>query len=254
MKTAEKIKLSKDESLFVRGPLSRFKELSFAFKVFFSFIKAFRKMHFIGPCVTVFGSARFTKSSEHYKNAEKIGAALAKTGFTVMTGGGPGVMEAANKGAFEAGGNSVGCNIILPFEQNPNPYLDKWINIPYFFLRRVILVKYSYAFVVMPGGIGTLDELFEALTLIQTKVIQDFPVVIFDSEYHKELCEHIQLMAENESISPEDMKLLFVTDSVEDVIKHIETYSIKKFGLVPKQSKPKWWLGESSNNSLSNEK
>lgn len=254
MKTAEKIKLSKDESLFVRGPLSRFKELSFAFKVFFSFIKAFRKMHFIGPCVTVFGSARFTKSSEHYKNAEKIGAALAKTGFSVMTGGGPGIMEAANKGAFEAGGYSVGCNIILPFEQKPNPYLDKWINIPYFFLRKVILVKYSYAFVVMPGGIGTLDELFEALTLIQTKVIQDFPVVIFDSEYHKELCHHIQLMEENESISPEDMKLLFVTDSVEDLIRHIETYSIKKFGLVPKQSKPKWWLGESSNNSLSNEK
>ncbi|MFD1613881.1 LOG family protein [Gelatiniphilus marinus] len=254
MKTDKKIKLSRDESLFVRGPLSRFKELSFAFKVFFNFIKAFRKMHFIGPCVTVFGSARFTNDSEHYKNAEKIGAALAKTGFTVMTGGGPGIMEAANKGAFEAGGNSVGCNIILPFEQKPNPYLHKWIDIPYFFLRKVILVKYSYAFVVMPGGIGTLDELFEALTLIQTKVIKDFPVVIFDSVYHKELCEHIQLMAENESISPEDMKLLFVTDSVEDVIKHIEKYSIKKFGLVSKQDKPKWWLGESSNKSLSNEK
>ena len=254
MKTDIKIKLSTDESLFVRGPLSRFKELSFAFKVFFNFIKAFRKMHFIGPSVTVFGSARFTKDSEHYKNAEKIGAALAKTGFTVMTGGGPGIMEAANKGAFEAGGYSVGCNIILPFEQKPNPYLHKWINIPYFFLRKVILVKYSYAFVVMPGGIGTLDELFEALTLIQTKVIQDFPVVIFDSEYHKELCEHIHLMAKHESISPEDMKLLFVTDSVEDVITHIETYSIKKFGLISKKSKPKWWLGESSNNSLSNEK
>ena len=254
MKTDKKIKLSRDESLFVRGPLSRFKELSFAFKVFFNFIKAFRKMHFIGPCVTVFGSARFTNDSEHYKNAEKIGAALAKTGFTVMTGGGPGIMEAANKGAFEAGGNSVGCNIILPFEQKPNPYLHKWIDIPYFFLRKVILVKYSYAFVVMPGGIGTLDELFEALTLIQTKVIKDFPVVIFDSVYHKELCEHIQLMAENESISPEDMKLLFVTDSVEDVMKHIKTYSIKKFGLVKKQDKPKWWLGESSNKSLSNEK
>jgi hypothetical protein len=254
MKTDKKIKLSRDESLFVRGPLSRFKELSFAFKVFYNFIKAFRKMHFIGPCVTVFGSARFTNDSDHYKNAEKIGAALAKTGFTVMTGGGPGIMEAANKGAFEAGGNSVGCNIILPFEQKPNPYLHKWINIPYFFLRKVILVKYSYAFVVMPGGIGTLDELFEALTLIQTKVIKDFPVVIFDSVYHKELCEHIQLMAENESISPEDMKLLFITDSVEDVIKHIETYSIKKFGLVKKQVKPKWWLGESFNKSLSNEK
>jgi uncharacterized protein (TIGR00730 family) len=249
MKTNNKIKLSKDESLFVRGPLSRFKELSFAFKVFFNFIKAFREMHFIGPCVTVFGSARFAKDSEHFKNAEKIGAALAKIGFTVMTGGGPGIMEAANKGAYEAGGYSVGCNIILPFEQKPNPYLHKWINIPYFFLRKVILVKYSYGFVVMPGGFGTLDELFEALILIQTKVIQDFPIVIFDSEYHKELCHHIQLMAENESISPEDMKLLFVTDSVEDVIKHIELHTIKKFGLVKKQVKPKWWLGERNKNN-----
>ena len=254
METQQKFKLSKDESLFVRGPLSRINELTFAFKVFFNFIKAFRKMHFIGPCVTVFGSARFTNDSEHYKNAEKIGAALAKTGFTVMTGGGPGIMEAANKGAYESGGFSVGCNIILPFEQKPNPYLHKWINIPYFFLRKVILVKYSYAFVVMPGGIGTLDELFEALTLIQTKVIQNFPVVIFDSDYHKELCHHIHLMAEKESISPEDMKLLFVTDSVEDLITHIESHSIKKFGLVKKQITPKWWFGETNNKSLSNEK
>ena len=244
MESQKKIKLSKDESLFVRGPLSRFKELTFAFKVFFNFIKAFRKMHFIGPCVTVFGSARFTKESEYYKNAEKIGAALAKIGFGVMTGGGPGIMEAANKGAYESGGFSVGCNIILPYEQKPNQYLHKWINIPYFFLRKVILVKYSYAFVVMPGGIGTLDELFEALTLIQTKIIKNFPVVIFDSEYHKELCHHIHLMVENESISPEDMKLLFVTDSVKDLISHIETFSINKFGLVKKQVKPKWWLGE----------
>lgn len=244
MENQQKFKLSKDESLFVRGPLSRYNEFIFAIKVFFNFIKAFRKMHFIGPCVTVFGSARFTKDSNHYKNAEKIGAALAKTGFTVMTGGGPGIMEAANKGAFEADGHSVGCNIILPFEQKPNPYLHKWIDIPYFFLRKVILVKYSYAFVVMPGGIGTLDELFEALTLIQTKVIKDFPVVIFDSQYHKELCQHIHLMAEKESISPEDMKLLFVTDSVVDLIAHIETHSVKKFGLIKKQVRPKWWLGE----------
>jgi len=245
MENQKKYVLSRNESLFVRGPLSRFKELLFSFKVQFSFIAAFRKMHFIGPCVTVFGSARFTEDSTHYKNAEKIGAALAKLGFTVMTGGGPGIMEAANKGAYNAGGNSVGCNIVLPFEQKPNPYLHKWIDIPYFFVRKVILIKYSYAFVVMPGGVGTLDELFEALTLIQTKVINDFPIVIFDSEYHKELCQHIQLMAKNESISPEDMKLLFVTDSVEDLITHIETYSVKKFGLVRKQYKPKWWFSES---------
>lgn len=253
MEIDKKIILSKDESLFVRGPLSRFKEFTFAVKVFINFLKAFRKMHFIGPCVTVFGSARFTNDSEHYKNAEKIGAALAKTGFTVMTGGGPGIMEAANKGAFEAGGNSVGCNIILPFEQKPNPYLHKWIDIPYFFIRKVILIKYSYAFVVMPGGIGTLDELFEALTLIQNKVISDFPIVIFDSVYHKELCEHIQLMAENESISPEDMELLFVTDSVEDLLAHIESHTIKKFGLIRKPVKPKWWLGEPDDKIISNE-
>ncbi|RXJ49692.1 LOG family protein [Gelidibacter gilvus] len=253
MEIDKKIMLSKDESLFVRGPLSRFKEFTFAVKVFINFLKAFRKMHFIGPCVTVFGSARFTNDSEHYKNAEKIGAALAKTGFTVMTGGGPGIMEAANKGAFEAGGNSVGYNIILPFEQKPNPYLHKWIDIPYFFIRKVILIKYSYAFVVMPGGIGTLDELFEALTLIQNKVISDFPIVIFDSVYHNELWEHIQLMAENESISPEDMELLFVTDSVEDLMAHIESHTIKKFGLIRKPVKPKWWLGEPADKPISNE-
>lgn len=230
--------------MFVRGPLSRFKELLFTFKVQFSFIKAFRKMHFVGPCVTVFGSARFTPESEHYKNAEKIGTAMAKLGFTVMTGGGPGIMEAANKGAYEAGGYSVGCNIMLPFEQKPNPYLHKWVDIPYFFVRKVILIKYSYAFIVMPGGIGTLDELFEALTLIQTKIIQNFPVVIFDSEYHKELYQHIQVMKENESISATDMELLFISDSIEDIVKHIETHSIKNFGLVKKAFKPKWWFGE----------
>jgi len=202
-------------------------------------------MHFIGTCVTVFGSARFGPETEHYKNAEKIGAALTKLGFTVMTGGGPGIMEAANKGAYEAGGYSVGCNIILPVEQNPNPYLHKWIEIPYFFVRKVILVKYSYAFVVMPGGIGTLDELFESLTLIQNKIIADFPVVIFDTKYHKELAHHIQAMVKNESIAKEDMNLLFLTDSVEELIEHIKKYAIDKFGLKKKVYKVKWWFGES---------
>jgi hypothetical protein len=173
-----------------------------------------------------------------------VGAALAGLGFTVMTGGGPGIMEAANKGAFETGGYSVGCNIILPFEQKPNPYLHKWIDIPYFFVRKFLLMKYSYAFVVMPGGIGTLDELFEALTLIQTKMIQDFPVVIFGSEYHSELCNHIKLMAANESIGSEDMKLLFVTDSIEEMQEHIKTHAIKKFNLTRKPQRPKWWFGE----------
>jgi len=236
--------LERSESRFLRGPRSRIAELFFAIRVLFSFISAFRKMHFIGPCVTVFGSARFDKDSEFYRQAEEVGGALAKLGFTVMTGGGPGIMEAANKGAMKAGGYSVGCNIILPFEQKPNPYLHKWIDIRYFFVRKFLLIKYSYAFLVLPGGIGTLDELFESLTLIQTKMIEDFPIVIFGSAYHKELCEHIELMAEKESISKSDMKLLFVSDSVQEIVEHIETHSIKKFGLIKKQFKTKKWLGE----------
>jgi len=240
----DKFHLQKSESRFLQGPRSRFKEFLFTLKVQYNFIKAFRKMHFIGPCVTIFGSARFLSDSKHYQNAEKIGAALSNLGFTIMTGGGPGIMEAANKGAYEAGGNSVGVNIILPFEQKPNPYLHKWIDIPYFFVRKFLLIKYSYAFVVMPGGMGTLDELFEAITLIQTKIIQNFPVVIFDSDYHKELCQHIKLMAANESISPEDLKLLFVTDSAEEVVEHIKVHAINKFGLVKEKYKPKWWYGE----------
>lgn len=244
MKNNRHFRLSKSESSFVSEPLTRLKNLIFTFKVQYHFIKAFRKMHFIGPCVTVFGSARFGPETTHYKNAEKIGAEMADLGFTVMTGGGPGIMEAANKGAYEAGGYSVGCNIILPVEQKPNPYLNKWIYIPYFFVRKVILVKYSYAFVVMPGGMGTLDELFEALTLIQNKIINSFPVVIFDKDYHKELCDHIEMMAINKTISTEDLNLLFVTDSIEELVAHIDNNSVKKFGLVKRNYSQKWWFGE----------
>ena len=231
MENPRQYRLSRSESLFVRERLTRLKNLHFIFKVLYNFIRAFQKMHFIGPCVTIFGSARFGSETDHYKSAERIGPETAKLALTVMTGGRPGIMEAANKGAYEAGGYSVGINIVLPVEQKPNPYLHKWIYIPYFFVRKVILIKYSYAFVVLPGGIGTLDELFEALTLIQNKIINNFPVVIFDTVYHKELCLHIQMMSDNESISAEDMKLLFVTDSVEDLIEHIKKYAIKKFGL-----------------------
>ena len=244
MEDNNKYHLQTSESRFLEGPRSRFKDLGFAFRVFFQFLRGFRKMHFIGPCATVYGSARFAPDSAHYKNAEKIGASLAKLGFTIMTGGGPGIMEAANKGAYEAGGYSVGVNIVLPFEQKPNPYLHKWIDIPYFFVRKFLLMKYSFAFVIMPGGMGTLDELFEALTLIQNHMIKNFPVVIFDSEYHKELMEHIELMCETESISPEDMELIFVTDSPEEVIEHIKTHAIDRFGLVKQEYEPKWWYGE----------
>jgi uncharacterized protein (TIGR00730 family) len=233
-----------EESSFLQGPRNRLKELWFTFKVQYHFITAFRKLHFIGPCVTVFGSARFGATNLYYKKAEEVGAALAKLGFTVMTGGGGGIMEAANKGAFEAGGYSVGCNIVLPKEQKPNSYLHKWINIPYFFVRKFLLMKYSFGFVVMPGGIGTLDELFEALTLIHTKMIKNFPIVIFGKEYHKELYHHIKIMAKNESIDKEDMKLLFMTDSVDELIEHLKVHAIKKFGLKEKSYKGKWLFGE----------
>lgn len=244
MKKDAKYHLRKSEAKFLKGPRSRFKEFIFTLRVLYYFLLGFRKMHFIGPCVTVYGSARFKPNSEHYKNAEKIGAELAKLGFTIMTGGGPGIMEAANKGAFEAGGYSVGVNIVLPFEQKPNQYLHKWIDIPYFFVRKYLLMKYSYAFVIMPGGIGTLDELFEALTLIQNHMIENFPVVIFDKEYHKELIEHIELMAESESISPDDMKLIFVTNSADEVVNHIKVHAIEKFNLIKEKYEPKWWYGE----------
>lgn len=237
-------RLQAAESQFLEGPRSRIREFFFTIRVQISFIRAFRRMHFIGPCVTVFGSARFEPDNPYYQQAVNVGQALARLGFTVMTGGGPGIMEAANKGAYEAGGYSVGCNIILPFEQQPNAYLHRWINIPYFFVRKFLLMKYSYAFVVMPGGIGTLDELFESLTLIQTKMIANFPVVIMGKDYHKELYEHIQLMARNESISAEDMNLLFITDSVDEMVAHIQTHAIKRFNLVKMQKKPKWWFGE----------
>lgn len=243
--------LTKEESAFIRGPLSRIKELIFTFRVQLCFIKSFRKMHFIGPCVTVFGSARFKSTNQYYIKAKEIGAELADMGFTVMTGGGPGIMEAANKGAYESGGYSVGCNIILPKEQKPNKYLNKWINIRYFFVRKFLLIKYSYAFIVMPGGIGTLDELFESLTLIQTKMIKNFPVIIYGTEYHKDLYEHIQVMVKNESISKKDMELLFFTDSVKEMMEHIKIHAVKKFGLVDKNIKRRWWLFEKTNKKVS---
>lgn len=236
--------LVRDEQQFLEGPKDRLRELLFSFKAHYYFIKSFRKMHFLGPCVTVFGSARFDQSHPIYEDAKKIGASLARMGFTVMTGGGPGLMEAANRGAWEQGGYSVGCNIVLPEEQSPNAFLHKWIDIPYFFIRKVMLIKYSYAFVVLPGGLGTLDELFEALTLIQNKVIAHFPVILFGSNYHRELYEHIQLMVREESIAREDLNLLFLTDSVTEMEAHLNRYAIEKFGLVKKAYKKHWWLAE----------
>src|SRR5436190_7877528 len=178
-----------EERYFLEGPQPRKTELWFIFKIMWEFIKGFRVLHFVGPCVTVFGSARFKEDHPYYEQARAVGYAVTGLGFSVMTGGGPGIMEAANRGAREADGVSVGCNIQLPFEQAPNPYLDRFVTIKYFFVRKVMLLKYSYAFVVMPGGFGTMDELFEAMTLIQTKKVLDFPVVLMCRDYWQPLIE-----------------------------------------------------------------
>ncbi len=219
------------ERLFLAGPRSRIKELLSIVRISWEFLRVFRVLHFVGPCVTVFGSARFCEGHKYYELTRKIGFKLAEMGFTVMTGGGPGLMEAANRGAKEAGGISVGCNILLPFEQSTNLYLDHCITVKYFFVRKVALVKYSYAFVVMPGGFGTLDELFEALTLIQTKKISNFPIVVFGKEYWRHLSELLEGMAKAQSISKEDLKLLLITDSIEEAIEYISKHSIEQFGL-----------------------
>jgi len=234
-----------DEQNFLKGPHSRKSELLFLLKVMIEFIKGFRVFHFLGPCVTVFGSARYKEGHTYYKTAREIGKRLSQMGFTVMTGGGPGIMEAANRGAKDVGGRSVGCNIVLPKEQYPNPYLDRQVNINYFFVRKVLLSKYSYSFVVLPGGYGTLDEFFEALTLIQTNSMQRFPVVLFGKEYHKELVNHLTNLSHEGTIDPKDLRLFLLTDDVNEAMEHIETYAIKGFGLRKvKTIKPLVWLGE----------
>jgi uncharacterized protein (TIGR00730 family) len=241
---AIKIDPSEQEKYFLEGPRSRIEEFRFTVQVMKEFIMGFRAFHFAGPCVTVFGSARFPENNEYYKMAREVGKGLSEIGFTVMTGGGPGIMEAANRGAKDAGGRSVGANIILPFEQDPNPYLDKYVDFNYFFVRKVLLMKYSYAFVVMPGGAGTMDELFEALTLIQTKKISDFPVVIMGKDYWRNLIELFEDFVEKGTISKDDMKLFLLTDSVDEAIQHIEKNTIMKYKLVKKKRNPSKILGE----------
>jgi uncharacterized protein (TIGR00730 family) len=234
-----------EEQRFLQGPHSRQSEFVFAVKVFFELIKGFRSFHFLGPCATVFGSARFKEGHIYYELARSIGAKLSDLGFTVMTGGGPGLMEAANRGAKDVNGKSVGCNIVLPAEQHQNKYLDKWVIMNYFFIRKVLLSKYSYAFVVLPGGYGTLDEFFEALTLIQTDKIKHFPVVLIGTEYHQKLHDHIKHLAVMETIAPIDISLFLFTDNIEEAIAHIEKHAVQQFKLKTKKvHKPFSWLGE----------
>ncbi|HLC42383.1 MAG TPA: TIGR00730 family Rossman fold protein [Methylomirabilota bacterium] len=217
---------------FLEGPQPRGFELARALRIFFEFIRGFRALHFAGPCVTVFGSARFTEGHRYYQLAREVGALLARAGFTVMTGGGPGIMEAANRGAKEAGGRSIGCNIDLPQEQQPNAYLDRWITFRYFFVRKVMLVKYSYAFVALPGGFGTLDEIFETVTLIQTGKIRHFPLVLIGTDFWRPLIDFIRNeLVRAGTIDQTDASYLMVTDSPAEAVTSITEAALQRFGL-----------------------
>ena len=235
---------AKTDRLLLEGPHSRTRELWLVLRALRDLISGFRTLHFVGPCVTIFGSARFGELHPHYALGREVGRAVSDLGFTVMTGGGPGLMEAANRGAFEAGGLSVGCNIQLPLEQMPNPYLHRSVTCHYFFVRKVLLFKYSYAFVGLPGGLGTLDELFEALTLIQTGKIRNFPVVLFGTAYWQPLTDLLRHLAAEGTISTADLDLLLVTDDVGAAMAHIEQHAVTRFGLVRRALRPLTWLGE----------
>ena len=229
-----------DQSL-LSGPSSRLHDLSTIFRVAKDLLMGFRALHFAGPCVTIFGSARTKPGSRYYEMARKMGAACARLGFTVITGGGPGIMQAGNQGAFEAGGRSLGVNIELPFEQMLNPYVQRSVTMRYFFTRKVVLVKYSYAFIVMPGGAGTLDEMFETMTLIQTGKLKIFPIILMGRDYWKPLMDFVYRMAEEGTISPDDPELIFFTDDVEEAAAHLQRHAVRQFGLrrkrVPKAMK-----------------
>jgi uncharacterized protein (TIGR00730 family) len=234
------------EENFLQGPQSREVELLRAVRIFLEFMRGFRKFHFLGPCVTVFGSARFTEDHRYYQMAREVGYHLARAGFTVVTGGGPGIMEAANRGAKEAGGLSIGCNIRLEREQFPNPYLDTYMTFKYFFVRKVMLVKYSYAFIVLPGGFGTLDEAFETATLVQTHKIKNFPIVMLGTDFWAPLLSFLQgTLLQHHTVEADDIHLFRLTDSPEDAVSLVRDIGMKEFGLTygPKL-KRRWFFGE----------
>jgi uncharacterized protein (TIGR00730 family) len=231
------------EARFLQGPQPRGFELMRALRLFWETMRGFRALHFVVPCVTVFGSARFTEDQPYYQLARHVGAGLARSGFTVMTGGGPGIMEAANRGAKDAGGYSVGCNIELPHEQKPNPYLDRWITFQHFSVRKMMLVKYSYAFIALPGGFGTLDEIFETATLIQNGKIKDFPLVLMGREYWKPLLEFVHgMLLQEKTIDPADADRFLVTDSADEAVQAVTEVAMNRFGLTYGPRLKRSWL------------
>ncbi|MGE3856223.1 MAG: TIGR00730 family Rossman fold protein [Dehalococcoidia bacterium] len=227
------------ERQFLSGSYDRRRETRFALRIAWEFIRAFRRFRHVGPCVTVFGSARVTEDDPHYDLGRRVGSELARAGFTVMTGGGPGLMEAANRGAREAGGESIGCNIDLAAEEACNRYLDTFFRFHYFFVRKVVLVKYSYAFVVLPGGLGTLDEVFETVTLMQTGKIQDFPVVLVGTDFWAPLLDFLgRTLIEGGKIDRADLDRILVTDSPEEAAAVIRHAALSRFGLAASATRP----------------
>jgi uncharacterized protein (TIGR00730 family) len=206
------------------------------FKIMSEFVNGYENMGRIGPCVSIFGSARTKPEDKYYQLAERIAFKISKAGYGVITGGGPGIMEAGNKGAHLGGGTSVGLNIELPFEQHFNPYIDhdKNLNFDYFFVRKVMFVKYSQGFVVMPGGFGTLDEMFEAITLIQTKKIARFPIILVGSSYWSGLIDWIKavLVEQEQTVGADDLKLIKIVDNEDEVVEVLDTF-YKKYTLKP---------------------
>jgi len=217
------------ESRFLRGRRHRGADLESAVRIFLEFLKGFESLDIEGPCVTVFGSARFSEDHPYYQLALKVGSELATAGYSVITGGGPGIMEAANRGAKAAGGYNIGCNIALPKEQKHNPYLDKVLQFDHFFVRKVMLVKYSCAFVVFPGGYGTLDEAFETSVLMQTGKIEHFPIILMGQTYWVKMNDFLKKSLLHEgTIDPQDVELFHFTDDPVKAIDIIRTHQKKQ--------------------------
>lgn len=230
---------------FLAGPRSRWKEFKSAVSIASEFIYGFRKLHFVGPCVTFFGSARFKEDHPYYQAAQELAARIGRVGFTIMTGGGPGIMEAANRGARDVGARSVGCNIVLPHEQYANPYLDVSLTFERFFVRKVLLLKYSMCFVVMPGGAGTLDELFETVTLIQTGKVKNFPILLYGKDYWKPMLDQIDLMIAQGTIGQKELEFVFVADSVDEATALLQDRLVIMWQDAHKRKDaPKWWFLE----------
>jgi len=230
---------------FLEGPRSRWEEFRTVLSIAGEFIYGFRKLHFLGPCVTFFGSARFTEDHPYYVATRELARRTGRVGFNIMTGGGPGLMEAANRGARDVGATSVGCNIVLPHEQRPNPYLDVSLIFERFFVRKVLLVKYSICFVVMPGGAGTVDELFETITLIQTGKVRDFPILLYGKEYWRPMLAQIDRMVAEGTIGRKELEFLFVADNVEEATALLQDRLVAMWQKAKgRKDGPKWWFLE----------